>query len=110
MGSAHGRQCAPRLPAGQYCDKRRKRGDAVMIAGLKGRIERKLDDAALIDVGGIIYRVNTSLVTLEDMGEPGENVRLFTHLYVREDQLTLYGFASPDELRLFETLIGVSGV
>ncbi len=81
-----------------------------MIAGLKGRIERKLDDAALIDVGGVIYRVNTSLVTLEDIGEPGESARLFTHLYVREDQLTLYGFASPDELRLFETLIGVSGV
>src|SRR3954467_3162381 len=81
-----------------------------MIAGLKGRIERKLDDAALIDVGGVIYRVNTSLVTLEDIGETGENVRLFTLLYVREDQLTLYGFASTEELRLFETLIGVSGI
>src|SRR5215203_5237940 len=81
-----------------------------MIAGLKGRIERKLDDAVLIDVAGVIYRVNTSLVTLEDIGETGESARLFTHLYVREDQLTLYGFASPDELRLFETLIGVSGV
>lgn len=81
-----------------------------MIAGLKGRIERKLDDAALVDVGGVIYRVNTSLVTLEEIGEAGESVRLFTHLYVREDQLALFGFASLDELRLFETLIGVSGV
>ena len=61
VGSGHGRQCAPRLPARQYGDERRKRGDAEMIAGLKGRIERKLDDAALIDVGGVIYRVNTSL-------------------------------------------------
>src|SRR5215218_6507030 len=110
MGSGHGRKCAPRVPAGQYCDEKRGDGDTGMIAGLKGRIERKLDDAALIDVGGVIYRVNTSLVTLEDIGEAGENVRLFTHLYVREDQLTLYGFASLDELRLFETLIGVSGV
>jgi Holliday junction DNA helicase RuvA len=81
-----------------------------MIAGLKGRLERKLDDAALIDVGGVIYRVNTSLVTLEDRGEVGESVRVFTHLYVREDQLTMYGFASTEELRLFETLIGVSGI
>jgi Holliday junction DNA helicase RuvA len=81
-----------------------------MIAGLKGRIERKLDDAALIDVGGVVYRVNTSAVTLEDIGDAGETARLFTHLYVREDQLTLYGFATQDELRLFETLIGVSGV
>src|SRR5215217_2163617 len=102
MGSGHGRQCTPHLPAGHYSDERRKRGDAAMIAGLKGRIERKLDDAALIDVCGVIYRVNTSLVALEDIGETGESARLFTHLYVREDQLTLYGFASPDELRLFE--------
>src|SRR5918994_46973 len=110
MGSRHERQCAPRLPAARYCSERRNRGDDAMIAGLKGRIERKLDDAVLIDVGGVIYRVNTSLVTLEDIGETGESARLFTHLYVREDQLTLYGFASPDELRLFETLISVSGV
>jgi Holliday junction DNA helicase RuvA len=81
-----------------------------MIAALKGRIERKLDDAALIDVGGVVYRVNTSLVTLEEIGDAGDSVRVFTHLYVREDQLTLYGFASMEELRLFETLIGVSGV
>src|ERR671910_2634598 len=110
MDPHHGRQCPPRLPTGQSSDERRNRGVAGMIAGLKGRIERKLDDAALIDVGGVIYRVNTSLVTLEDIGETGESARLFTHLYVREDQLTLYGFASPDELRLFETLISVSGV
>jgi Holliday junction DNA helicase RuvA len=81
-----------------------------MIAGLKGRLERKLEDAALVDVGGVIYRVNTSGVTLEEIGDTGENVRLFTHLYVREDQLTMYGFASSEELRLFETLIGVTGV
>jgi Holliday junction DNA helicase RuvA len=81
-----------------------------MIAGLKGRIERKLEDAALVDVGGVIYRVNTSGVTLDEIGDAGGDVRLFTHLYVREDQLTLYGFASPEELRLFETLIGVTGV
>jgi Holliday junction DNA helicase RuvA len=81
-----------------------------MIAGLKGRLERKLEDAALVDVGGVIYRVNTSGVTLEEIGETVGDVRLYTHLYVREDQLTLYGFASTEELRLFETLIGVTGV
>jgi Holliday junction DNA helicase RuvA len=81
-----------------------------MIAGLKGRIERILGDAVLIDVGGVIYQVNTSQSTLEDLGEAGSDARVFTHLYVREDQITLYGFSSPDELRLFETLIGVSGV
>ena len=81
-----------------------------MIAGLKGRIDRTLDGAVQIDVGGVIYHVNTSGVTLEEIGGPGDAIRVFTYLYVREDQLQLFGFSSPEELRLFETLIGVSGI
>jgi Holliday junction DNA helicase RuvA len=81
-----------------------------MIAGLRGRIEAKLPDALLVDVGGVIYRVGTSSGTLDQAGEPGDTVRLHTFLFVREDQLTLYGFATTDELRLFETLISVTGV
>ena len=81
-----------------------------MIAGLKGRVEAKLADALLVDVAGVVYRVGTSATTLAEVGESGEPVRLLTHLFVREDQLTLYGFAHPDELRLFEILIGVTGV
>jgi holliday junction DNA helicase RuvA len=81
-----------------------------MIAGLRGRLESKLADALLIDVGGVIFRVNTSAATLDDVGGVGEEVRVVTHLFVREDQMTLYGFATADELRLFETLIGVTGV
>ena len=81
-----------------------------MIAGLRGRLESKLPDALLVDVGGVIYRVGTSATTLDEVGEPGDSVRLHTFLFVREDQLTLYGFAGTDELRLFETLIGVTGV
>jgi len=81
-----------------------------VIAGLRGRLEAKTADALLVDVGGVIYRVGTSATTLSEIGEVGDQVRLLTHLFVREDQLTLYGFASTDELRLFETLIGVTGV
>jgi holliday junction DNA helicase RuvA len=81
-----------------------------MISGLIGRLDAKLADAVLVDVGGVIYRVGTSANTLNDIGDAGETVRLSTHLFVREDQLTLYGFATPDELRLFETLITVTGV
>ncbi len=81
-----------------------------MIAGLRGRLDAKLPDALLVDVGGVVYRVNTSTTTLDEVGEVGEAVRLQTFLFVREDQLTLYGFAGGDELRLFETLIGVTGV
>lgn len=81
-----------------------------MIAGLRGRLEGKGPDALLIDVGGVIYRVFTSATTIDEIGEVGDAVRLRTFLFVREDQLTLYGFAGGDELRFFETLIGVSGV
>jgi Holliday junction DNA helicase RuvA len=81
-----------------------------MIAGVRGRIDAKLPDAVLVDVGGVILRVGTSATTLQEIGDVGDQVRLQTYLFVREDQLTLYGFASADELRLFETLIGVTGV
>jgi Holliday junction DNA helicase RuvA len=81
-----------------------------MISALRGQLDAKFVDAVLVDVGGVIYRVNTSANTLGDIGEQGDEVRLETHLFVREDQLTLYGFSTAEELRLFETLIGVSGV
>jgi holliday junction DNA helicase RuvA len=81
-----------------------------MIAGLRGRIETKTADAILLDVGGVIYRVGTSRSTLSEIGEHGDDARLHTYLFVREDQLTLYGFATPDELQLFETMIGVTGI
>ena len=81
-----------------------------MIAGLRGRLEGKTVDALLVDVGGVIYRVGTSKTTLTEVGDVGEGVRLHTYLFVREDQLTLYGFASTEELQLFETMIGVTGI
>ncbi len=81
-----------------------------MIAGLRGVIDGKTADSLLVDVGGMIYRVGTSATTLTDSGDVGDAIRLFTHLFVREDQLTLYGFASMDELRLFETMIAVTGI
>ncbi len=81
-----------------------------MIAGLRGQIAGKSPDSILVDVGGVIYRVGTSANTLGDAGEIGDAVSLHTHLIVREDQLALFGFASLDELALFDTLIGVSGI
>lgn len=81
-----------------------------MIAGLRGTLEHIQEDAAFVNVNGVIYHVNSSRTTLSELGSPGDDVRLFTYLYVREDQLNLFGFSSTAELRLFETLIGVSGV
>lgn len=81
-----------------------------MIAGLRGRIEAKSVDSVLVDVGGVIYRAGTSATTLNEAGNIGDEIHLHTHLVVREDILALFGFISPDELAIFETLITVSGV
>lgn len=81
-----------------------------MIAGLRGRINAKLTDALLIDVGGVIYRVGTSVLSLNEAGDVGDEVEVRTHLVVREDVLALYGFVGADELHLFEALIAVTGV
>lgn len=81
-----------------------------MIAGLHGAIEAKRTSELLVDVGGVIYRVGTSTSTLSTVGGVGDSVRLFTYMLVREDLLALYGFATPDELELFEALISATGV
>lgn len=81
-----------------------------MIAGLTGLVAGKNADSLLIDVNGVIYRVGTSTTTLAELANDPGHVTVHTHLLVREDQLALYGFASKDELQLFETLITVTGV
>lgn len=81
-----------------------------MIAGLRGRVFTKTTDSIFIDVHGVIYQVGTSANTLGTTGEPGTEVEVVTRLIVREDQVALYGFATGDELRLFDTLVSVTGV
>ena len=81
-----------------------------MIAGLHGTLESLGGDGAIINVGGIGFRVYMPTSTLSSLGKIGEEVHLHTHLHLREDNATLYGFASADELRLFQTLLGVSGL
>lgn len=81
-----------------------------MIAGLRGRVFTKTADSIFIDVNGVIYQVGTSANTLGATGDPGAEVEVVTRLIVREDQVALYGFATGDELRLFDTLVSVTGV
>ncbi|TET16787.1 MAG: Holliday junction branch migration protein RuvA, partial [Dehalococcoidia bacterium] len=81
-----------------------------MIAGLRGTLESLGSDWAIINVGGIGFQVYMPTSTLSSLGKIGEEVNLHTHLHLREDNATLYGFASADELRLFQTLLGVSGL
>lgn len=81
-----------------------------MIAGLRGRVAGKQADVLLIDVGGVIYRVGTSTSTVQMAGDVGDAIEVQTYLLVREDVLALYGFMAGEELRIFETLIQITGV
>ncbi len=81
-----------------------------MIAGLYGKLESLGSDGVVINVNGISFRVYAPTSTLSTLGAVGEEVKLHTHLHLREDNVTLYGFASADELGLFQILIGVSGL
>lgn len=81
-----------------------------MIASLEGRLAAKSIDEVVIEVGGVGCRIAIPLSTYEALPAEGEEARLLTHLHVREDELTLYGFATGRERRLFATLIGVTGI
>lgn len=81
-----------------------------MIANLKGRIEAIGKDYVVVGVGGIGFKVYVPTSFLETAEGLGRQAELFTHLHVRENELTLYGCRSEDALALFELLLGVSGV
>ena len=81
-----------------------------MIAGLRGKLEARGADHAIVNVGGVSFQVHVPTSTLASLGAVGEEVHLHTYLYLREDVMALYGFATPEELELFQMLITVSGV
>ena len=81
-----------------------------MISSLNGKVESLGSEWAIINVGGIGFQVFMPTSTLSTMGTTGKEVRLYTHLHLREDNVTLYGFATADELALFQSLIGVTGL
>ena len=83
-----------------------------MITGVRGRLAAMRLDSVIVEVGGISLRVYVPTTVLADLGagELGREVSLHTHFYMREDQMSLYGFGAGDQLDLFEALIGVSGV
>lgn len=81
-----------------------------MIGLLKGTIEYREDPTIIVDVHGVGYRVLVPTSILSKLNGVGEDIKLFIHTHVREDVLDLYGFTDPADLKLFEYLIGVSGV
>lgn len=76
---------------------------------IEGRLVSRETDRVVIQAGGIGYLLHVSLATYERLAE-GQTVRLYTHLYVREDCLRLYGFLNPDERTIYRKLVSVSSV
>jgi Holliday junction DNA helicase RuvA len=81
-----------------------------MIASLEGIIDAVSKDGLIVNVNGIGFKVTVTTSVLSEMGITGREVKLYTHFHVREDDMSLFGFGSLDELKLFETLISVSGL
>ncbi len=81
-----------------------------MYAYIKGNLEIKTTSYVIIDVGGIGYKIFMSEPAMKNLGEIGKIVKVYTYLKVQEDDMSLYGFNTNEELRLFEMLISVSGV
>jgi holliday junction DNA helicase RuvA len=81
-----------------------------MIGSVRGRISSKTPPQLTVEVGGVGYELEAPMSTFFLLPSVGEEVRLLTHLVVREDAHILYAFATDDERRLFRSLIKVSGV
>jgi Holliday junction DNA helicase RuvA len=81
-----------------------------VIAYLRGRLFDKQPNRIVIDVGGVGYDLAVPLSTFYGLGETGTEIALRVHTHVREDALSLFGFATRLEQDLFERLIGISGI
>ena len=81
-----------------------------MIASLRGSLARKGPDHIVVEIGGLGLKVFAPAPFIERLRAPGVEVSLATHLHVRESELSLYGFATAEELELFELLLRVSGI
>lgn len=81
-----------------------------MIAYVKGTLEDRSEDNAVVDVGGIGYNIRISADTAARLPGIGEKVKLYTYTSVREDAVQLFGFLSRDDLEIFRKCITVSGI
>ena len=81
-----------------------------MIGFLRGEVAEKLGGRLVLDVGGVGYDVQVSASTLANLPPVGKAAKLHTRMVVRDDAMTLFGFASADERELFDLLVTVTGV
>ncbi len=81
-----------------------------MISYVRGKLAAVEPQKAVIDVGGIGYGVYMPQQALSLLPQPGDEVKLYTYLNVREDAMQLFGFLTKDDLEIFRLVIGVSGI
>jgi Holliday junction DNA helicase RuvA len=81
-----------------------------MIAGIEGKLQSRSASGAVIKVGGVSFHVQAPASTLSALGNIGSTVSLYTNMQVREDSISLYGFATEDELETFLLLLTVTGI
>ena len=81
-----------------------------MLAYIKGELASKARGYVVIDVGGLGYKILMSDIAIESLGKIGDIVKVHTYYRVMEDDISIFGFITQEELRLFELLISVSGV
>lgn len=81
-----------------------------MISYIKGTLERRGENDIIVEAGGIGYRIFVSPATLAKLPQTENTVQIFTYFSVKEDGMSLYGFAEREEQEMFERLLAVSGV
>ena len=81
-----------------------------MFEYIRGILQYKGTDYCVIDVNGVGFKIFTSHITASNIGQSGDTVTLYTYMNVKEDDISLFGFASKEELSVFNMLISVSGV
>jgi Holliday junction DNA helicase RuvA len=81
-----------------------------MIAFLRGRLIAKTPNRAVVECGGVGYDATISVATFTSLPAEGAEARLHIYTHVREDQIALFGFAEPNEKRVFEKLLTISGI
>jgi Holliday junction DNA helicase RuvA len=81
-----------------------------VIGRLRGELVRKAPPWLMLDVGGVGYELEAPMSTFYQLPELGQTVSLYTHLQVREDAHTLYGFVTNSDRELFRSLLRISGV
>lgn len=81
-----------------------------MFAYIKGILQAKRNDSIIVEAGGIGYKITVPVTTLEKLPQIASEVKIHIYSHIREDNWTLFGFLSEEELKMFEQLIKVSGV